>query len=331
MLIRLATLSLLILWLGGCNKQAGDEDNQDNVKPSTEETPNGTATPNGTTPNEEGTDSYTLEIGTVQLRAGLPTQTVEVIVKKDDKPVEADHSLSGELTCQAESKAEGTTDAQGKVILSFTLKPSESETCAVRVDFDTGEGYRIAKEKKDLQVAGLRDLLQVANNGAFSFKGTAPQGYTITTANCGDNAGMVKWTSDNVVTPITEVTDLSDVYLYGNIANCEFYLDDEEVAKPDYSKIYIKFLAMSRASGSTDEGAMLQLMHGYVNAGNTSIVLVVYSPDSTHRFTEVLSISGNRHATSAQRSSINDIAWLKHNTGLLRWVVSRTHRTGHGW
>ena len=102
----------------------------------------------------------------------------------------------------------------------------------------------LAKEKKDLQVAGLRDLLQVANNGAFSFKGTAPQGYTITTANCGDNAGMVKWTSDNVVTPLTRAGDLSDVYLYGNIANCEFYLDDEEVAKPAYSKIYIRFLGI---------------------------------------------------------------------------------------
>ena len=46
MLTRLATLSLLILWLGGCNKQAGDEENQDNPNPSTEATPNGTATPN---------------------------------------------------------------------------------------------------------------------------------------------------------------------------------------------------------------------------------------------------------------------------------------------
>ena len=71
MLTRLVALSLLILWLGGCNKQAGDEENQDNTKPSTEATPNGAATPNGTTPNEEGTDSYTLEIGTVQFARWL--------------------------------------------------------------------------------------------------------------------------------------------------------------------------------------------------------------------------------------------------------------------
>ena len=58
MLIRLATLSLLILWLGGCNKQAGDEDNQDNTKPSTGATPNGTATPSGTSREKNVDDEY---------------------------------------------------------------------------------------------------------------------------------------------------------------------------------------------------------------------------------------------------------------------------------
>ena len=322
MLIRLATLSLLILWLGGCNKQAGDEDNQDNVKPSTEETPNGTATPNGTTPNEEGTDSYTLEIGTVQLRAGLPTQTVEVSVKKDDKPVEADHNISGTLTCQAESKTtDGTTDAQGKVILRFSIKPSEGETCAVRVDFNLDEDNIISKEKKDLQVAGL-PLLQVANDGKFSFKGTAPQGYVITTENCGDNAGMIKWTSDNNITLLKELGDISDMYLYGNIANCKFYLDGEQLAKPDYRKIYIKYLTIQRRSGP---GKIK-----FISSTPGSIVLVVYAPDGTHRFTETLQLN-NGNATSEQAPQLNDIAWIKHNTGILRWVVSRTKRDGMGW
>ena len=325
MLTRLAILSALILWLGGCNKQAGDEENQDNPNPSTTATPNGTTTPNNTTPNEEKTDgSYTLEIGTVQLRAGWQTQTVEVSVKKDDKPVEADHSISGTLTCQEESKAEGTTDAQGKVILSFAIKPSESETCEVRIDFDTGAGYRIAKEKKDMQVAGLRDLLQVANNGAFNFKGTAPQSYTISTANCGDNAGMVKWESDNVVTPLTKAGDLSDVYLYGNIANCEFYLDDEEVAKPAYN-VFIRYLAnLTRIAGHVHD--KLRLLHGYTGARNTSIVLVVHAPNGDTRFTKTLQLDSEGRVVSEEIAglALNDVAWVKHDTGLIRWVVSST-------
>ena len=58
------------------------------------------ATPNGTTPGEE---NYVLAIGTVQLRAGFNTQTVEVTLTKGNEP-EAEQSISGKLTCQEESE-----------------------------------------------------------------------------------------------------------------------------------------------------------------------------------------------------------------------------------
>ena len=272
-----------------------------------------------------------LEIGTVQLRAGFNTQTVEVTLTKGNEP-EAEQSISGKLTCQEESEAEGTTDAEGKVTLSFDLKPNADEACDVRVDF--GEGDIISKEKKDLQVAALRDLLQVANNGKLSFKNTAPQSYTIKTENCGSNAGMVKWTDDNVVTPMAEVTDIKDIYLYGNIVNCRFFVNDEEVAKPAYNKIYIRLLAITRTSG--DPGR-LELIHGYAWAGGTSIMLVVHTPNGNVRLTaETLQLSDDDNkAISAGAPLLGDIAWFKHKTGLLRWVVSKDRRlpsrSGMGW
>ena len=333
MFARITSLSLLILLSSACSKKT-DEDNQGqgDANPDTEATPNGTTpstggTPNGTTPGEEETQSYTLTIGTVQLRAGFNTQTVEVTLTKGNEP-EAEQSISGKLTCQEESKAEGTTDAEGKVTLSFDLKPSASETCDVRVDF--GEDVIYSREKKDIQVAALRDLLQVANNGKFDFKNTAPQSYTIKTENCGDNAGMVKWTHDHVVTPTTEITNISDIYLYGNIANCRFFVNDEEVAKPVYNKIYIKYLGITRTSGQ----GRLELIHGYVWAGGTNIVLVVHASNGNMKFTETtlqLSNDDNRKAISAGAPSLGDIAWIKHNTGLLRWVVSKDGRSSRGW
>ena len=331
MLTRIAWLSLLILLSSACSNKTDEENQgQGDANPDTQATPNGTtpstgATPNGTTPGEE---NYVLAIGTVQLRAGFNTQTVEVTLTKGNEP-EAEQSISGKLTCQEESEAEGTTDAEGKVTLSFDLKPSASETCTVRVDF--GEDVIFSREKKDLQVAALRDLLKVANNGKLSFKNTAPQnGYVIKTENCGDNAGMVKWTHDNVVTPITEVTSITDIYLYDNIANCRFFVSDEEVAKPAYNKIYIKYLGITRTSGQ----GRLELIHGYVNAGGTSIVLVVHASNGNVKFTETtlqLSNDDNRKAISAGAPSLGDIAWIKHNTGLLRWVVSKDGRSSRGW
>ena len=103
------------------------------------------------------------------------------------KPI-LSRATNGKLTRQEESEAEGTTDAGGKVTPIFALKPSAGETCTVRVGF--GEDDTISEEKKDLQVAALRDLLQVANNGKLSFKSTAPQSYTIKAENCGDNAEL---------------------------------------------------------------------------------------------------------------------------------------------
>ena len=332
MLTRIAWLSLLILLSSACSNKA-DEDNQGqgDANPDTEATPNGTTpstggTPNGTTPGEEETQSYTLAIGTVQLRAGFNTQTVEVTLTKGNEPA-AEQSISGKLTCQEESEAEGTTDAEGKVTLSFNLKPSASETCTVRADF--GEDVIFSREKKDIQVAALRDLLQVANNGKFDFKSTAPQSYKIKTENCGDNAGMVKWTNDNVVTPVTEVTNTKDIYLYGNIANCRFFVNDEEIAKPDYSKIFIKFLLIQRTRTSK-----IRLVHGYVWAGGTSIVLVVHASNGNVKFTETtlqLSNDDNRRAISSGVAADDDIAWIKHNTGLLRWVVSKNDRQPETW
>ena len=181
----------------------------------------------------------------------------------------------------------------------------------------------------------MRDLLQVANNGKLSFKNTAPQSYTIKTENCGDNAGMVKWAHDNVVTPVTEVDDIADIYLYGNIANCRFFVNDEEVAKPAYNKIYIKYLAIKMAAGAIGEGggmAKIRLTHGYAWAGNTSIVLVIHAPNGNVILTETLQLNSYGKATSAGRSPIGNIAWVKHNTGLLRWVVSiGGSRDGRGW
>ena len=347
MLIRIAWLSLLILLSSACSKKT-DEDNQGqgDANPDTEATPNGTTpntgatpstggTPNGTTPGEE---SYLLAIGTVQLLSGSDTQKVEVTLTKGNEPA-AEQSISGKLTCQDESEAEGTTDAEGKVILRFAIQPNADETCDVRVDF--GEGDIISKEKKDLQVAALRDLLQVANNGKLSFKNAPPQnGYVIKTKNCGDNAGMVKWTHDNVVTPITEIaivptslsnpitsTDIKDTYLYGNIANCRFFVNGEEVAKLDYSRIFIKHLGFSITGGT----GKIRLRHAYVNAAGTSIVLVVHTPNGAVRLTEatLLTDSGGRiEAISSGSASIDDIAWVKHETGLRRWVVSRNYSTG---
>ena len=211
-------------------------------------------------------------------------------------------------------------------------KPSASETCDVQVDF--GEDVIFSREKKDIQVAALCDLLQAANNGenngAFSFKNTAPPSYKIKTENCGDNAGMVKWTHDNVVTPMAEVNDIKDIYLYGNIVNCRFFVNDEEVAKPAYNKIYIKFLAITRTPGQ----GRLELIHGYVWAGGTNIVLVVHASNGNVKFTETtlqLSNDDKRKAISAGAPSLGDIAWIKHNTGLLRWVVSNNDRPGAGW
>ena len=203
----------------------------------------------------------------------------------------------------------------------------------MRVDF--GEDVIFSREKKDIQVAALRDLLQAVNNGenngAFSFKNTAPPSYKIKTENCGDNAGMVKWTNDHVVTPIAEVTDIKDIYLYGNIVNCRFFVNDEEVAKPDYSnrKTYISRLVIQRVANSHK----LRLIHGYVWAEGTSIVLVVHTPNGDVRLTETLQLSNddNRRAISAGVPLIDDIAWIKHKTGLLRWVVSISNRQSEIW
>ncbi len=76
------------------------------------------------------------------------------------------------------------------------------------------------------------------------------------------------------------------------------------------------------------------LAHGYVNAGNTSIMLVVHAPNGDVNLTETLQLIDNRGritATSAGAPLLGDIAWIKHNTGLLRWVVSTTARKGTGW